>query len=99
MCEDIILELAFIGKSIKKSHVAIVVVLCDILICISYLVSLYILEVFERHDTKMLSQSTIKIEDFTVEIQGIPKRSEYKTLENLKAHLWNLLEKVADEEE
>jgi arginine exporter protein ArgO len=69
------LEIPVINQGIKKSTVAVIVVLCDVLVCITFLIALYVLEWFEKIDSNEINKSTLKIEDFTVVIRNLPKKS------------------------
>lgn len=50
----------------NKSSLATLVVIMDILICISFLASLYILESFENIENHEIGKSILKVEDFSV---------------------------------
>jgi hypothetical protein len=71
----------------------------DIIISIAFLISLYILECFERIDYKILNKSILKVEDFTVTVKNLPLKESYKSIKELKAILWNKLEDIVKKEE
>lgn len=77
---------------VERSTLAIIVVSFDVAIVLSFLLSFYCLAYFEKVDSK--EQDTLTIEDFSIVIKTLPSTNAYNTIAELKAALWNHLERI-----
>lgn len=79
---------------VDRSTLAIIVVSFDVAIVLSFLLSFYCLAYFEKVDSKEIDQDTLTTEDFSIVVKTLPSTNAYNTIAELKAALWNHLERI-----
>eukprot|EP00347_Sterkiella_histriomuscorum_P007541 403348527 len=84
--------------SISRENLGFIVVILDVAIVLSLIISLYILEKYETIEDKEINESLLKAEHFAVVIKKLPPREEFNSIKELKAQLWNHLEQVVKQE-
>jgi hypothetical protein len=64
----------------SKTLIGLIVVFCDIMSVLVFLIAISILERCEERKAKQIESEVLKVKDFTINIKLQPKKEEYKTV-------------------
>ncbi|CDW73927.1 UNKNOWN [Stylonychia lemnae] len=98
LCQNLQVPIPFTKYKIERSYLAVVIVVFDILIILSYIMAISILEKYEKEEDKFVNRKSLKTEDFSVSIKKLPPSAGFKNLKEYKALLWDHLENVVARE-
>lgn len=70
----------------------------DVAIIISFLLSFFILGHYEKVENQEINRDLLTTEDFAIVVKTLPPTEDYNSLPELKALLWQHLEKVLAEQ-
>ncbi len=98
LCQDADIEIPYSSYTLKRTTLGIIVVSLDVAIIVSLLLSFSILGHYENLDNQEINKKMLMTEDFAIVVRDLPDHNEFSNLKELKALLWNHLERVISEE-
>lgn len=83
----------------SRSDLTGLIVVCDLLICIAYAISIKCLKHYVIKTQRFQNQEAYQITDFAVEIKNLPSHKVFGSLENLKAKLHLHINRVLENQD
>ena len=98
-CQDNIIEIPYTnGFSISRATLGIIVVSLDVAVVLTLIFSFTVLGHYENIEDKEINNNMLLTEYFAVVINDLPDHRDYGSVKELKALLWNHIERVISEE-
>eukprot|EP00347_Sterkiella_histriomuscorum_P019500 403341392 len=91
-------HIPFTNYTMTRANLAILIVLCDIAVVISFIIAIQILRIYEKQENKFVNRNSLKTENFAVTIKQLPSSLLLKNLQEYKALLWDHIENVIGRE-
>mmetsp|Transcript_7230 Transcript_7230/g.6338 ORF Transcript_7230/g.6338 Transcript_7230/m.6338 type:complete len:181 (+) Transcript_7230:1225-1767(+) len=97
ICQEEIIQLPA-GFIITKTTIGIVISIMDSITILVFLAGIAVLRIYEELEYKEIDNSVLTIQNFAVRLTHLPDISNFGTLTEMKACLWNFLEGMIGKE-